>query len=708
LNTPQTNIENREELIEKIAELFNAGWDLRRTDAAAALGYAVRAAKLSLGLKPFEDIYKTLSEKSFDKVVDKNLVAKSLYLLSYCEIETAKFDNGIACLNAAIKFFTELEDRETIAKCYLTLGSAYVNKGEFQNALTANLAGLKIAQEDGNVENIMILLSNTGLTYWNLGDMEKSFEFLSESLEYKRKKGDKLDIAKTLNNLGLVYNATGDYLKALETYKEAFNIVEEVGEKKGVGILYMNIGLIYDKLGETEKAEVFLYKALEAYKNANYKKGIGECLVNISLVKRAIGDIETAMELANESYKVAEEIGDKKVIGFAYQELMHVMMTKKEYKKALEYGLKSYEVRKQIEHRAGIMENCGTIGEILMHMNENEKALQFLMEGMKIGLEAGFKHDLSTTYFRISNCYELMGDYKKAVEYLKKHIETRDIVFNEESQKKIRNVQAKFEVEHAQRESEIYKLKNIDLVDANKKLEDMNQEKDEFLNLVSHDLKNPLNSVYGFSTLLVQDFETLSKEEVLDFSSNINISSMVMLDLINDILNANLIESGKYELRPELVDLNTLIHSLITMNKFQLQQKDIKIVFTDNPSAKVLSDLSVIRQILSNLVSNAIKFSPMGKKVYVSIAFNKIPYYTSVEIVDEGPGMSQEDKSKLFTKFAKLSARPTAGESSTGLGLSIVKKLTGLINGKIECESELGKGAKFILHIPQKVSAITN
>jgi len=704
LNKTTLNIDNREEVIEKISELFNTAWELGRNEAQNAYSYALRAVKLSLRLKPYANIYEHLDGGSFENSIDKNLLAKSLHLLGTLEIELSKFDKGIECLDAAILIFSQLNDKNALAKCHLTLGSAFVNKGDFQKGLNANLNGLKIAEEEGNIENIMILLSNAGLTYWNLGENEKAFLFLNKSLKYKREKGDKLDVAKTLNNIGLVYNATGDYLKALETYKEAYSIVEELGETKGVGILLMNIGLLYQKFEDTDKAEEFLYKALQAYKDVDYKKGIGECLVNLSLINRFKDKFDEALEFANESFKIAGEIGDKKVIGFAYNEMLYIMFEKKEFKKALEYGLKCYELRKDINHKAGILEVCDGIGKILLEINEPDKALKFFEEGLKMGAEAGLKDQMIGMYTDIADCYAKKGNYSKAYEYLKNHIEIRDVVFKEESQKRIRNIQSQFEFDQAQRDSEIYKLKNIDLVDANKKLEEMNQEKDEFLNLVSHDLKNPLNSVYGFSTLIVQDFEGLSKEEILDFTSNINISSMVMLDLINDILNANLIESGKYELKPEPIDLNVMIRSLITMNKFQLQQKEIKIIFTESPAAQVLSDTSIIRQILSNLISNAIKFSPMGKNVYVNIAFNSLDSFTSIEIQDEGPGMSAEDKTKLFTKFGKLSARPTAGESSTGLGLSIVKKLTNLINGKIVCESELGKGAKFILYIPQKIS----
>jgi len=686
--------------IEKISSLIKLAEELRTSDVSSGLLNAQKAVMMSMGLKSEAEVRTALSKKDFNLTVDNSIFAKALTQLGWYEVEFSRFDDAIVCLVTAKKIFEELNDKYFLCKVTVILGSVYVLKGEFQKALEYNLEGLKFAEEDNNEENIMILCSNTGLTYWNLGEMSKSFEYISRSLVYKKKRGDKLDIAKSLNNLGLVYSSMGDYLKALEVYQEAYNIVETFGETKGLGILTMNLALLYERLGEMDKALLFLNKAHEAYTKVNYKKGLGECLVNLSLMMRVRGKLDAALKYAYESYNVAAEIGDKKVIAFAYHEIMHVFRVKKDFKKALEFALKCYELRKEIEHKAGVMEICGSIGEILTNMNETEKALKFLQEGIKIGNQAGFKAEMMNLYEGIANCYETAGDYKSALSNLKKHNELRNVVFSEESQKRIKSVQVQFEVEQAQRESEIYKLKNIDLADANKKLEVMNQEKNEFLNLVSHDLKNPLNSIYGFSNLLVEDINTLSMEEISDFASNINISSMAMLDLVNEILNSELMDSGRYELYNELIDLNVLVKSLISMNKFQLRQKDIKIIFDEKIVAHVFSDANIVKQIISNLLSNAIKFSPEGKNIFITIAHNKTDLSTWVGIQDEGPGITKEDREKLFIKFAKLSARPTAGESSTGLGLSIVKKLTDIISGKIICESEPGNGAKFILKIP--------
>ena len=103
-------------------------------------------------------------------------------------------------------------------------------------------------------------------------------------------------------------------------------------------------------------------------------------------------------------------------------------------------------------------------------------------------------------------------------------------------------------------------------------------------------------------------------------------------------------------------------------------------------------------QVLENLVSNAVKYSPPGKNIFVRLQHSAEA--VRCEVQDEGPGLSPEDQKKLFGKFARLSAKPTGGEHSTGLGLSIVKKMVEAMNGKVWCESELGKGATFIVEFP--------
>ena len=126
--------------------------------------------------------------------------------------------------------------------------------------------------------------------------------------------------------------------------------------------------------------------------------------------------------------------------------------------------------------------------------------------------------------------------------------------------------------------------------------------------------------------------------------------------------------------------------------------KNIQIICECPDELEIFLDKMALRQILDNLISNAVKFSPFSKKIYFKMHGDgeKITF----SIKDEGPGLTEDDKLKLFGKFNRLSAQPTGDENSTGLGLSIAKKLTEAMNGKIRCESEAGQGAEFIVEFP--------
>ena len=129
------------------------------------------------------------------------------------------------------------------------------------------------------------------------------------------------------------------------------------------------------------------------------------------------------------------------------------------------------------------------------------------------------------------------------------------------------------------------------------------------------------------------------------------------------------------------------------------EAKNITLHLENTDEAKVFADESMTMQVLENLISNAVKYSPKGKNIFVRV-LSPSSSFARVEVQDEGPGISSEDMQKLFGKFVRLSAHPTGDEHSTGLGLSIVKKMVEAMHGRVWCESELGQGAKFIVELP--------
>lgn len=250
---------------------------------------------------------------------------------------------------------------------------------------------------------------------------------------------------------------------------------------------------------------------------------------------------------------------------------------------------------------------------------------------------------------------------------------------------------------------------NESLKSKNAQLTELNYEKNELLGIAAHDLKNPISNIKMLAQILHNEVETLSKAEVKEYSGDILVDSGKMFELVMQLLDVNLIERGGLRLKPVEFDFAVLVQSVIENYHSRASAKQISIHFQPSQiDLPVFADPSATIQVLDNLVSNAVKYSPSGSSVYVR-ALQRTPNdsvtkrtIARCEIQDEGPGLSDDDKKKLFGKFARLTAQPTGGEHSTGLGLSIVKKMIEAMNGNVWCESEFGKGATFIVELPEQ------
>ncbi len=231
----------------------------------------------------------------------------------------------------------------------------------------------------------------------------------------------------------------------------------------------------------------------------------------------------------------------------------------------------------------------------------------------------------------------------------------------------------------------------------NEELIALNEEKNSLINVLAHDLRTPINQISGLIHLHTLQHKNLNKEDKFTFDTIMG-SVGRLNDMISKILDVEAIESQAPNIKNEEVDINKLLEEVLGGFSKAAEEKSISFDVGSSLATTFFSDSLYLRQILDNLVSNALKFSYPGTVVNISVA--KTKQEIILKIADQGPGFTQQDMKKLFGKFQRLSAKPTAGEPSTGLGLSIVKKYVDLLNGTIECASEMGKGAVFTICLP--------
>lgn len=223
--------------------------------------------------------------------------------------------------------------------------------------------------------------------------------------------------------------------------------------------------------------------------------------------------------------------------------------------------------------------------------------------------------------------------------------------------------------------------------------------KENVIDIVTHDVKNMLGGVLLQGEVLSKHADSLDVNKIQEYSQAIVGRIQDINMVLKDLLELRKLEEGMLNPHMEKENVKKIVHNIGEKNKLRADVKDIELVY-NLEEVELVTDGILLTEVVENLVSNAIKFSPLGSAVTLSLS--ETTTHASIAVKDSGPGITNDDKKRLFTRFAKLSNRPTAGESSTGLGLAITKQLVGLIGGEIHCDSEIGKGTIFTVQLPKK------
>ena len=547
-----------------------------------------------------------------------------------------------------------------------------------------------------------------------------------------------IDIAYGKNYLGMVNYVNNDYTAAIKHYLEAIDRFEKLKMPLRVGISLNNIGACYQYRDEPKQTIEYYRKALAIFQKLNETVWIGNVSHNISneyfkVANRnpnqneklnALIEAETYEKIALRSFEAQE---DNHSIGLSYINLGNI----KYEKRIFEEAIRDYTKAKSLLNfkddpisEGMIYEN---IGNALFELKRYEEAIVNLNQAGKIFREVKALPSLKKTLDVLLRVYEAKQDYKRAFEIQKEFVTLSDSIFNQEKDRAMLDVLKKYESDKKEQENQFLnqqlkqeqqqrifylfgflsllvfsgiigyffvknRQKNRLIESQNRKLSNLNREKNHLISMVSHDLSTPFLTIKMWNSLLKMNLQDNSKAS--EAIQVIEKSAEQGMSLIKNILDVEKAETNRHDLQLEKVDLIAVIHGVIGAVEVSAQTKNIKIHF--EPSAEkvsLLSDKHLIIRILENLLSNAIKYSNPESQVWVSV--QELSDKIQLKIKDEGVGIDSKDVPKLFTKYGVAASKPTAGESSTGLGLSIVKRILDEIGGDIHCQSELGKGTEF-------------
>jgi len=242
------------------------------------------------------------------------------------------------------------------------------------------------------------------------------------------------------------------------------------------------------------------------------------------------------------------------------------------------------------------------------------------------------------------------------------------------------------------------KQNELQLINHEKQLETLNETKDKLISIIAHDLRNPFNSIIGFSELLIEEVEHFEIEKIKRFSKIINTSSVNTLNLLDNLLHWAKTQTNQLNFSPEKIEISSIINEVLKTLESTAKFKNISLnYYQKNPNLVVHADLNMLKTILRNLISNSLKFTK--SEGFIHIYTKNINNQVEIVIEDNGIGMNEATRANLF-KIHKDSTLGTANEKGSGLGLLLCKELIEKHKGEIFIESEEGKGTTFKFTLP--------
>lgn len=604
--------------------------------------------------------------------------------------------------------------------------------------------------------NILIELARA---LW-ANNLQESRKFALQALEIAKKTGYALGMANALNTVGVTYYYQGWYEISLSYHQRALELRTKLNDSAGIGHSMNNIGLIYMGQYKYNEALSYLREALAIYKRLNRINSMAAALNNIGSIYRRIKLYDSAEASHREALAIVEGTEYKSGIALCYISLSNVLEDAERYQEALEYQDKALQLYQEAFNRKGILNALFSKASVYLEMKRYKEAYLYIQQATDLALQMDSRPELRDCYELGSRIQEALGETAKAFELFKLYAKLKDSLANEESDVRAADFNAKYDAERkakqialltAAREREKvqlnfllalfvfslmavalvyirYRVKrkseadlqianamlqekntlldealerlehtNKEIEEKNRALEALNSEKSEFLGIVAHDLKNPLSIVQNLATIIHDD--VTSSKFVKDTSHVILTVAEKMFELVKNLLDVNQLEGGgrKFEIYP--VNAVWSVTQVMDLYLGRAESKRISLEFEPpEESLLCMADELALSQVVENLISNAVKYSPLGGRVCIGVV--RAGDAIRITVQDEGPGLTDSDKNFLFQKFGRLSAQPTGGEHSTGLGLSIVKSIVTSLGGAVWCESEYGKGATFIVELP--------
>ncbi len=378
-----------------------------------------------------------------------------------------KYDKALYYYLSAIKLAKQTDNTSDLANLYYDIGTFYYATDSFQRSVDFHKKALKISKLKNDTLGILKAEQAVAVMLWRMGRLKDAEQHYLISIEIANELKDSTVIVNLLNSLGAVYWGYGNFYSAFKYFNESAQLARASGNLTKTSLIMSNIGLIYFEWGELDKAMNEFQEALKIAKQEDYTYSIAYAYINIGEVYLRQNDYEKARAYYDSALVNYQKLSKKIGMAFSYRNIAKAYLLMKNYPQAIKYYTKAIETAKEVNTRHHWAKALQGLAQTYLELNDLSKAKKYAFECLKISKEENYKDIIKDIYFLLSDISEREKDLSSALSFYKKASMFKDSVFNEKHGKQIAEMQAKYEIEKAERENAILRkeeqFKNLEI-----------------------------------------------------------------------------------------------------------------------------------------------------------------------------------------------------------------------------------------------------
>lgn len=690
---------------------------------------------------------------------NKIFVIQSLQILG--QVKNIQGDTKSA-LELNLKAFNlAVKEKLTHEICVTTIeiGKIYYNWGQYDTSRTYFEKAIMIANRNNEKQLESHALTYLGKYYRVTGNFKKAMYYFQQALEIAKEINDYKQIAFTLDTEGKYYIGEGNLTSALQCYQEAYTASERVNDNLLVAEVCNHLGGLYLLTDQFEKSLEFHRKALSYRGNMNNQEGMAKSDNNIGKAYLELNKPDSARIYLKMSRKLCEQTGYKKGLVKALTNLGQAYCLQDSLFKSEEALSEAYEISKKARYNLGIAMSAQELGDLYKIRKLYVKALQFYEISLHNLENLDFDEFLRTNYQGLYDCYNEMGDYKKALHFHELLLETEKKLLNVENHRQLAILQISFNSERKEKDNQVLrkdnelkamtikrkstfiwliitllfssiililyiynrfysKIKanqrlkelnskiinqNIALEKLNKELNHANNEKDKLFSIIAHELRNPLYWFQNLAEVLSKNYQNMKPEKIQKSLLALDESAKNAFHLMDNLLFWSRSRLNRITPKKSIYSLISVVREGLKMYETIIQYKEINLTISIPGAIEVYVDSDLLSCVIRNLISNAIKYTPVGGKIDIDCNYDD--EFVTVRVSDTGTGIAVKNLSSIFKNNSQFSNPGLMQEKGSGLGLKLCKEFAELNGGKIWVTNNIEKGTQFMFTIINGVFA---